>query len=324
MHPFFCFVILGMILEDVTSLKRPHFSIRSPSGLQRSSQRFLRPEQLRLYSSSASLSSPTSSTVSVTLPTPSPSTSSSSSSAIDTTRSSKLSSFVQSQTAIEAITAVKLLAEQKSIILTQAEIEKIPELLIQFLTVAENEAKERFELKGRDSKYRTFLSAYLLADCAWSTGTLQNKKIKNNNDNNQNYNQNKVKGSNDLNSKNSKYDENENGIKIDSNSNRDYYTSNFKNKNEFFLTELAIKIISNLVPQNNKIKGRDLAKVMIGFERMGLVWENIQPNEMNFILENNMINLDARGFSNVIWSLGSLYVQFDDLSVLLKVKKKIY
>ena len=134
-----------------------------------------------------------------------------------------------------------------------------------------------------------------------------------------------MKGSDDLNSKDSKYDENENGIKIDSNSNsnRDYYTSNFKNKNEFFLTELAIKIISNLVPQNNKIKGRDLAKVMIGFERMGLVWENIQPNEMNFILENNMINLDARGFSNVIWSLGSLYVQFDDLSVLLKVIFKL-
>ena len=35
----------------------------------------------------------------------------------------------------------------------------------------------------------------------------------------------------------------------------------------------------------------------------------------------NVSNLDARGLSNVLWSLGHLYVQFDDLSVLLKVRE---
>jgi hypothetical protein len=39
-----------------------------------------------------------------------------------------------------------------------------------------------------------------------------------------------------------------------------------KNKNEFYLTQLAIKIISNLYLQE-RVKGRDMAKIMIGLSR---------------------------------------------------------
>jgi hypothetical protein len=70
------------------------------------------------------------------------------------------------------VNAVRTLAEQRNSILSKAEIESIPQLMIYFLTVAENEAKERFERKGRDIKYKTYLSSYLLADCAWGTGTI--------------------------------------------------------------------------------------------------------------------------------------------------------
>ena len=218
-------------------------------------------------------------------------------------QSTKLSTVIQSQTAAEAVNAVKLLAEQRNIVLTQQEIEKIPELLIHFLTVAENDAKKRFDGKNGDLKYKTILSSYLLADCAWSTGTLQNKRL-----------QNIEKGK--------MYDQVENMKDKTSGEHglqRNYATSTFKNKNEYFLTELAIKIITNLVLQDNNVKGRDLAKIMIGFQRMGVEWENISPNDMSLILESNMNNLDGRGLSNVIWSLGSLYVRFDELSVILKV-----
>jgi hypothetical protein len=94
----------------------------------------------------------------------------------------------------------------------------------------------------------------------------------------------------------------------------------FEDENEFYLSELAIKIITNLVLQNDHVKGRDFAKIMIGFERMGVQWENITPHELSTVLTKNMDNLDARGFSNVIWSLGNLYVHFDQLSILLKVR----
>ena len=62
---------------------------------------------------------------------------------------------------------------------------------------------------------------------------------------------------------------------------------------------------------------------MIGFERMGVQWENITPHELSVVLTKNMDNLDARGFSNVIWSLGNLYVNFDQLSILLKVSNTV-
>jgi hypothetical protein len=86
----------------------------------------------------------------------------------------KIVAISQSRTALEAVNAVRTLAEQKGATLTKAEIESIPQLMIYFLTIAENEAKERFERKGRDMKYKTYLSSYLLADCAWGTGTIQN------------------------------------------------------------------------------------------------------------------------------------------------------
>jgi hypothetical protein len=86
----------------------------------------------------------------------------------------KIVAISQSRTALEAVNAVRTLAEQRSAILTKAEIDSIPQLMIYFLTIAENEAKERFERKGRDMKYKTYLSSYLLADCAWGTGTIQN------------------------------------------------------------------------------------------------------------------------------------------------------
>ena len=89
------------------------------------------------------------------------------------------------------------------------------------------------------------------------------------------------------------------------------------------MSELAIKIITNLVLQNDHVKGRDFAKIMIGFERMGVQWENITPHELSVVLTKNMDNLDARGFSNVIWSLGNLYVNFDQLSILLKVSNTV-
>lgn len=53
---------------------------------------------------------------------------------------------------------------------------------------------------------------------------------------------------------------------------------------------------------------------------MGVIWENITPHELGAVLSKNMNNLDARGLSNVLWSLGNLYVHFDQLSVLLKVR----
>ena len=100
---------------------------------------------------------------------------------------------------------------------------------------------------------------------------------------------------------------------------RDYSTSTFESKNLFYLTELAIRIITNLSLQNDRVKGRDLAKIMIGFERMGVEWQNILPDELSGVLSLNMDNLDARGLSNVLWSLGSLYAEFDELSSILKV-----
>lgn len=221
-------------------------------------------------------------------------------------QSKKLQSLRQSTTAIEAVNAVKVLAERKDIILTTAEIESIPQLMIYYLTIAENEVKDRFERKGRDLRYKTYLSSYLLADCAWGTGTLQVEKSKRKSpDSTQLKNDRKrIAGI----------------IQDEKYTNRNYTSTTFQTENDLHLTELAIKIITNLVLQNEKVKGRDIAKTMIGFSKMGVIWENITPHELGVVLSKNMNNLDARGLSNVLWSLGNLYVHFDQLSVLLKVR----
>jgi hypothetical protein len=218
----------------------------------------------------------------------------------------KLSAITQARTAVEAVNAVKTMAEQRNILLTQSEIESIPQLMIYYLTQAESNAKELSERKGNNAKYKPYLSSYMLADCAWGTGTLQPRKS---NERIQQDNQNTMsKRKNSVNTADRK--------KLQ----RDYSTSTYQNKNEFYLSELAIKIITNLRMQNDHVKGRDFAKIMIGFERMGVQWDNITPDELAVVLTENVSNLDARGLSNVLWSLGHLYVQFDDLSVLLKVR----
>ena len=222
----------------------------------------------------------------------------------------KLSSITQARTAVEAVNAVKTMAEQRNIILTQSEIESIPQLMMYYLTQAESNAKETFRSNGNNVKYKPYLSSYLLADCAWGTGTLQSKRT------NERIQQD---GRNVLNKRVASA--NSQGKK---NLQRDYSTSSYENKNDFYLSELAIKIITNLRMQNDHVKGRDFAKIMIGFERMGVQWDNIQPDELAIVLTDNVSNLDARGLSNVLWSLGHLYVQFDDLSVLLKVSATSY
>ena len=220
----------------------------------------------------------------------------------------KLSTITQARTAVEAVNAVKTMAEQRNIVLTQAEIESIPQLMIYYLAQAESNAREIFERKGKDAKYKPYLSSYLLADCAWGTGTLQSKKTKERmQQDDRKVPNRRVSPANTQEGKNLQ---------------RSYSTSTFQNKNEFYLTELAIKIITNLRMQNDHVKGRDFAKIMIGFERMGVQWENISPDELAVVLTENVSNLDARGLSNVLWSLGHLYVQFDDLSVLLKVRAR--
>ena len=221
-------------------------------------------------------------------PSSSKATSSFSSSASLSLQDTKLSTITQSRTAAEAVNAVKLLAEQRNNVLTQQEIEKIPQLLLHFLNLEENDVKDRYMKENENIKRKYFLSSYLLADCAWSAGTLQNRKL-------------------------------DNSLATEVGIQPNLATSRYKNKNDYYLTELAIKIITNLVLQNDNVKGRDLAKTMIGFQRMGVEWENISPNDMTLILESNMNNLDGRGLSNVIWSLGSLYVRFDELSLILKV-----
>lgn len=222
------------------------------------------------------------------------------------TATAKLSAITSARTAVEAVNAVKTMAEQRNILLTQSEIESIPQLMIYYLTQAESNAKENSERKGNNVKYKPYLSSYMLADCAWGTGTLQprksNERIQQDNQNSAN------KRMNSVNTAEKK--------KLQ----RDYSTSTYQNKNEFYLSELAIKIITNLRMQNDHVKGRDFAKIMIGFERMGVQWDNITPDELAVVLTENVSNLDARGLSNVLWSLGHLYVQFDDLSVLLKVR----
>ena len=223
------------------------------------------------------------------------------------TATAKLSAITSARTAVEAVNAVKTMAEQRNILLTQSEIESIPQLMIYYLTQAESNAKENSERKGTNAKYKPYLSSYMLADCAWGTGTLQPRKS---NERIQQDNQNAIKQRiNSINTAERK--------KLQ----RDYSTSTYQNKNEFYLSELAIKIITNLRMQNDHVKGRDFAKIMIGFERMGVQWDNITPDELAVVLTENVSNLDARGLSNVLWSLGHLYVQFDDLSVLLKVRE---
>ena len=222
----------------------------------------------------------------------------------------KLASITQARTAVEAVNAVKTMAEQRNIVLTQSEIESIPQLMMYYLTQAESNAKETFQRNGNDFKYKPYLSSYLLADCAWGTGTLQSKRT----------NERIQQDSRDvLNKRLASANTQEK-----KNLQRDYSSSSFQNKNDFYLTELAIKIITNLRMQNDHVKGRDFAKIMIGFERMGVQWDNIQPDELAIVLTDNVSNLDARGLSNVLWSLGHLYVQFDDLSVLLKVSALFY
>ena len=217
----------------------------------------------------------------------------------------KLASITQARTAVEAVNAVKTMAEQRNIVLTQSEIESIPQLMMYYLTQAESNVKETSQRNGNNVKYKPYLSSYLLADCAWGTGTLQTKRT------NERIQQD---GRNILNKRLS-------SANAQQNLQRDYLTSSFQSKNDFYLSKLAIKIITNLRMQNDHVKGRDFAKIMIGFERMGVQWDNIQPDELAIVLTDNVSNLDARGLSNVLWSLGHLYVQFDDLSVLLKVSK---
>ena len=218
----------------------------------------------------------------------------------------KLSAITQARTAVEAVNAVKTMAEQRNLLLTQSEIESIPQLMIYYLTQAELNLKEASKRKGNNAKYKPYLSSYMLADCAWGTGTLQPRKS---NERIQQDNQNAInKRINSVNTAERK--------KLQ----RDYFTSTYQNKNELYLSELAIKIITNLRMQNDHVKGRDFAKIMIGFERMGVQWDNITPDDLAVVLTENVSNLDARGLSNVLWSLGHLYVQFDDLSVLLKVR----
>ena len=218
----------------------------------------------------------------------------------------KLSAITQARTAVEAVNAVKTMAEQRNLLLTQSEIESIPQLMIYYLTQAELNLKEASKRKGNSAKYKPYLSSYMLADCAWGTGTLQPRKS---NERIQQDNQNAInKRINSVNTAERK--------KLQ----RDYSTSTYQNKNELYLSELAIKIITNLRMQNDHVKGRDFAKIMIGFERMGVQWDNITPDDLAVVLTENVSNLDARGLSNVLWSLGHLYVQFDDLSVLLKVR----
>ena len=218
----------------------------------------------------------------------------------------KLSAITQARTAVEAVNAVKTMAEQRNLLLTQSEIESIPQLMIYYLTQAELNLKEASKRKGNNAKYKPYLSSYMLADCAWGTGTLQPRKS---NERIQQDNQNAInKRINSVNTAERK--------KLQ----RDYSTSTYQNKNELYLSELAIKIITNLRMQNDHVKGRDFAKIMIGFERMGVQWDNITPDDLAVVLTENVSNLDARGLSNVLWSLGHLYVQFDDLSVLLKVR----
>ena len=219
-----------------------------------------------------------------------------------------LSAITQARTAVEAVNAVKSMAEQRNIVLTQSEIESIPQLMIYYLTQAESNVKETVGREGKYAKYKPYLSSYLLADCAWGTGTLQSKKS----------------NGRMLQHDRDKLDKRSNPLNIEERKNlqRNYSTSTYQNKNDFYLSELAIKIITNLRMQNDHVKGRDFAKIMIGFERMGVQWENITPDELALVLTENVSNLDARGLSNVLWSLGHLYVQFDDLSVSLKVCKR--
>ena len=221
-------------------------------------------------------------------------------------QSIKLQSLRQSTTAVEAVNAVKTLAEKRDIVLSKAEIESIPQLMIYYLTIAENEVKDRFERKGRDLRYKTYLSSYLLADCAWGTGTLQTEKLRR-------------KSSDSAQLKNDRK-RIADIIQDEKYTHRNYTATTFQTENDLYLTELAVKIITNLVLQEEKIKGRDIAKTMIGFSKMGVIWENITPHELGAVLSKNMNNLDARGLSNVLWSLGNLYVHFDQLSVLLKVR----
>ena len=289
MVEIFFLSILLVILERVSSYVPTTRYLNILSSVENFPS-YLLPQGPRCEKSPRIVGSLSSSSHSYPAPNPLSSIASSSlvSSASLSLQDTKLSAITRSQTAVEAVNAVKLLAEQRNNVLTQQELEKIPQLLLHFLTLAENNLNDRFAKEDGDMKRKYFLSSYLLADCAWSTGTLQNRKLDN-----------------------SFASE----VGIQSNS----ATRRYKDENDYFLTELAIKIISNLVLQNNNVRGRDLAKIMIGFQRMGVKWEKISPSEMTLILESNMNNLDGRGLSNVIWSLGSLAVRFDGLSLILKV-----
>jgi hypothetical protein len=143
------------------------------------------------------------------------------------------------KSALDAIEAIKLLAEKRDIQLTHSEKEKIPQLMIYFLNKLE---KDEIEKEKNDLLYRrkNILSPYLLADCAWGAGTLQLKKSNSN------------QLDSDLNIQ-GKVNSNNSDI-IPQQWNND--VKNLNNINDFFLTELATQIISSLYLQREAIRGR--------------------------------------------------------------------
>lgn len=184
--------------------------------------------------------------------------------------------LIRSKSALDAIEAIKLLAEKRDIQLTHAEKEKIPQLMIYFLNKLE---KDEIEKEKNDILYRrkNILSPYLLADCVWSAGTLQLSKTNNN------------QLDSDLNIRGKVYSNSSDLIPQQWNND----IKKLNNINDFFLSELATQIISSLYLQREAIRGRDIAKVMIGLSRMEVHWENLSPEKLSSVLYSTMGDLNG-------------------------------